>query len=67
MLFTDEYLRFDESGIDLQARRYFMILLKLPMELQMAICNRLFGINKAFISAKLINLELKWMIKNREL
>jgi len=46
------------------ARRFFRILINLPMELQMLICNRLHRVNKIFIPVEAVNHELRYVLRN---
>jgi len=63
VLLADDYyslkLKTDENH---NAIRFFNMMLKLPMDLQMVICNRLFELPKNVIQAKLVNLALKLML-----
>jgi len=66
VLLADDYysLKLKTDG-NHNAIRFFNMMLKLPMDLQMVICNRLFELPKNVIQAKLVNLALKLMLTDR--
>jgi len=45
------------------AIRFFKTLMQLPMEIQMLVCNRIYDVDKPFISSALIESELKILIQ----
>lgn len=69
-LVSEEYLRVPESKRfkfpPLKARRFFKILLKLPVELQMMTVNYLQGLNKPFIKNSLIQTELFRLVQKEK-
>jgi len=47
-------------------RKFFNIMLKLPMELQMLVCNRMFGLSRNNVKGRLVNTALKLMCFERK-
>lgn len=65
VLLCDGYFSLRRPNAD--HNRFFEILIKLPIEMQMVICNRLYGVNKSLIFGKAVNQELTSMIAKGEL
>jgi len=47
-----------------KARKFFEIMGKLPMDLQMVICNRIYDLQETIIRPRLVNTALKLMISD---
>jgi ankyrin repeat protein len=61
VLLSDGYFTLKEQEENNDTTRYFSIMLRLPMKLQMLVCNRLFGLPQNIILASIINVVLKEM------
>lgn len=63
ILCDDGFLRL--QTVESVVNRFFEILMKLPMEIQMRLCNLSYGVNKEFVSESNIALELKMLKKEK--
>jgi predicted RNA-binding protein associated with RNAse of E/G family len=59
VMLCDGYFEFTDIEMNNTTFRFFLMVKKLPMELQMTLCNVCYYINKPFISMLLINNALK--------
>ena len=59
----DEYVRAKAESGDNDAARFFTIASKLPMELQMVLCNRLFGLARDVVLLKFSEPAFKFYAK----
>jgi hypothetical protein len=48
----DDYLQLQPNGEDTKEKAFFRIGMKLPMDLQMVLCNRTFGWGSSIVSQK---------------
>ena len=55
VLLCDNYFKFNSETNKKKTRSFLSICTKLPIELQMLICNLLFDSSKRFVSSKLVN------------
>jgi len=51
VLFADEYVKMKDNDCFPEAKRFFTISASLPLELQMVLCNRLFGSGKDLVKS----------------
>jgi len=57
----------DVTGRLADKRRFFTVLIKLPMDMQMMICNRVFDLEKDVIRGNLVDMVLKFMVTDKSL
>jgi len=62
VLLADDYYALKQQEDGQNAVRFFNLVLKLPMDLQMVVCNRLYDLPGDFIRTNLVNLALKFMV-----
>jgi len=70
ILLSDEYYTLisnNENEKQDKARQFFRLMLKLPMDLQMVVCNRMFDLPKDSIKSQLIDQALKFMVADGNL
>jgi len=70
ILLSDEYYTLisnNENEKQDKARQFFRLMLKLPMDLQMVVCNRMFDLLKDSIKSQLIDQALKFMVADGNL
>ena len=57
---NDGYLKFkEETGIEEKHKHFFSILMKLPLDIQMFLCNKCFGVTTQFIKHTYIEYSFK--------
>jgi len=52
----------DDDEKQAKVGQFFQLMLKLPMEMQMVVCNRMFDLPKDIIKSDLINKALRFMV-----
>jgi hypothetical protein len=68
VFFCDGYVELPNTYQETSGRiRFFKIVRKLPMELQMIVCNRMERLDKKFIDSKLIDLGFRYLVTKYEI
>ena len=63
LFFTDHFVMLRETA-DARSGRFFVMVSRLPLELQMVLCNRIFGSGKDIVQTKFSEPSFRWLARS---